>query len=166
MIEKANINDLYEIVNIMDDIKQEMRDEHNPQWGSTEEDYPSIDRIKEDIKTNNLYKYVDDNRIKGVISIMEDTKEYDEVIENSHKKAYIIHRLAIPQMYRKNNIATKLMEYALNKAKEEGIEILKSDTEVSNDKMNRLFIKLGYIYKGQFVYDDYPGKYNYYEKEV
>ena len=75
----------------------------------------------------------------------------NNTIENSHKKAYIIHRLAIPQMYRKNNIATKLMEYALNKAKEEGIEILKSDTEVSNDKMNRLFIKLGYIYKGQFV---------------
>lgn len=32
--------------------------------------------------------------------------------------------------------------------------------------MNQLFIKVGYIKKGTFVYDDYPGEYNYYEKNL
>ena len=38
-------------------------------------------------------------------------------------------------------------------------KIVKSDTEVSNTKMNNLFIKEGYKYKGKFSYDDYPGIY-------
>ena len=41
MIELATIEDLKEIIKIMQLIKEEMREENNPQWGSTEEDYPS-----------------------------------------------------------------------------------------------------------------------------
>ena len=50
--------------------------------------------------------------------------------------------------------------------KENNIKILKSDTEISNAKMNDLFIKEGYKYIGRFSYNDYPGIYNYYEKEI
>ena len=52
------------------------------------------------------------------------------------------------------------------KAKENNIKILKGDTEISNTKMNNLFIKEGYKYIGRFSYNDYPGIYNYYEKEI
>ena len=166
MIEKADIKDLNEVISIMEDIKQEMRDEHNPQWGSTEDNYPSDDKLKEDITKDSMYKYVEDNVIKGVVTIMQDDGEYDLVIENSKKKSYIIHRLAVPKQYRKQGIATKLMEFAEEMAKNNNIEVLKSDTEVCNDKTNKLFIKLGYEFKGIFIYDDYPGKYNYYEKEI
>ena len=143
-----------------------MRDEHNPQWGSTEDNYPSDDKLKEDITKDSMYKYVENNFIKGVVTIMQDDGEYDEVIENSKKKSYIIHRLAVPKQYRKQGIATKLMEFAEEMAKNNNIEVLKSDTEVCNDKTNKLFIKFGYEFKGIFIYDDYPGKYNYYEKEI
>ena len=166
MIEKADIKDLNEVISIMEDIKQEMRDEHNPQWGSTEDNYPSDDKLNEDITKDSMYKYVEDNVIKGVVTIMQDNGEYDLVIENSKKKSYIIHRLAVPKQYRKQGIATKLMEFAEEMAKNNNIEVLKSDTEVCNDKTNKLFIKLGYEFKGIFIYDDYPGKYNYYEKEI
>ena len=166
MIEKADIKDLNEVISIMEDIKQEMRDEHNPQWGSTEDNYPSDDKLNEDITKDSMYKYVEDNVIKGVVTIMQDDGEYDLVIENSKKKSYIIHRLAVPKQYRKQGIATKLMEFAEEMAKNNNIEVLKSDTEVCNDKTNKLFIKLGYEFKGIFIYDDYPGKYNYYEKEI
>ena len=166
MIEQANLDDLKKVDSIMEDIKEEMRKEKNPQWGSTEDNYPSIKRLKEDIMNHRMYKYVEDNKIKGIISIVEDNNEYDEIIENTHKKSWILHRLAIPLKFRKNSIATKLMRYVEKKAKEQDIEILKSDTEVSNTKMNQLFKKEGYQYKGKFTYDDYPGKYNYYEKEL
>ena len=166
MIFNVQINDLEEVINIMENIKNEMRKEHNPQWGSTEDDYPSEDDLRYDITQNNMYKYVEDGIIKGLVTLNHDTKEYDELIENSSKKAYIIHRLAVPKEYRNIGVATKLMDFIENKAEKEHIEVLKSDTEISNDKMNRLFLKLGYVYKGQFVYDDYPGKYNYYEKSI
>ena len=166
MIQKANINDLNDVVNIMEEIKQEMREENNPQWGSTEDNYPSTDKLKRDIFKNSMFKYVEDGIIKGIFTVMEDDGEYDEVIENSKKKSYIIHRLAVPKQYRKLGIATKLMEFAEEIAKNNHIEVLKSDTEVCNVKTNKLFIKLGYEFKGVFTYDDYPGTYNYYEKEI
>lgn len=46
------------------------------------------------------------------------------------------------------------------------IKVLKGDTEEKNLKMNSLFIKLNYKKMGEFEYDDYPGHYIYYEKEV
>ena len=166
MIIKANIKNLDEVDLIMNEIKEEMRNENNPQWGSTEDDYPSKKRLKEDINNNRMYIYVEEDKIKGVLSIIEDTGEYDELLENSQEKAYILHRLAIPIQYRNNNIATKLLRFAEKIAKENNIKVLKSDTEISNTKMNNLFIKEGYKYKGKFSYDDYPGIYKYYEKEI
>lgn len=166
MIIKAKIENLDEVDIIMNEIKEEMRNENNPQWGSTESDYPSKERLKEDIEKNRMYIYLEDNKIKGILSIVEDDGEYEELIKNSHESSYILHRLAIPKEYRKNSIATKLMRFAEEKAKENNIKVLKSDTEVCNTKMNNLFIKEGYKYIGDFSYDDYPGVYKYYEKEI
>ena len=166
MIKKASIENLDEVDLIMKEIKEEMRKENNPQWGSTEADYPSKTKLKEDIINNRMYIYIEDNIIKGVLSIVEDDGEYNELLKNSPKKAYILHRLAISKKYRNNSIASKLMKFAEKKAKENIIKVLKSDTEISNDKMNNLFIKEGYKYIGRFSYNDYPGIYNYYEKEI
>ena len=151
MIIKANIKNLDEVDLIMNEIKEEMRNENNPQWGSTEDDYPSKKRLKEDINNNRMYIYVEEDKIKGALSIIEDTGEYDELLENSQEKAYILHRLAIPIQYRNNNIATKLLRFAEKIAKENNIKVLKSDTEISNTKMNNLFIKEGYKYKGKEI---------------
>ena len=65
-----------------------------------------------------------------------------------------------------NNIAYKLFKFAEQYAKMNDAKIVKSDTEVSNTKMNNLFNKLGFAYIGKFSYDDYPGNYNYYEKRL
>ena len=167
MIELATINDLDAIMKIYNNIKIEMRQENNPQWGSNDDDYPDIDTVRNDILAKNTFKFVEDGIIKGIISIvMDSSREYDEYIANSQEKAYIIHRLAVPMEYRRNNIAYKLFEFAEQYAKMNDAKIVKSDTEVSNTKMNNLFNKLGFAYIGKFSYDDYPGNYNYYEKRL
>ena len=116
MILKANIENLDEVKLIIKEIKEEMRKDNNPQWGSTEADYPSTPKLKEDIINNRMYMYVEDNIIKGVLSIVEDNGEYDELLKNSPKKAYILHRLAVSKKYRNNSIASKLMKYAEKKS--------------------------------------------------
>lgn len=167
MIENATKEDLKEVTEIMESIKQEMREEGNPQWGSTDDDYPSIKKLLDDIEKEKMKKYVENNTIKGIISIARDTsREYDGLLENSLEDSYIIHRLAIKQEYRNQNIATKLMKHAEDYAKNNQVKVLKSSTEVSNTKMNNLFIREGFIHKGIYTYDDYPGQYNYYEKEL
>lgn len=176
MIKLATQDNLNEINEIFNSIKKEMREENNPQWGVSIEQYPYLDEyfidypnrlvIEEDINNKELYIYEDNDTIKGTISICKDKGEYKEIVNTSDEKAIIIHRLAIPKDYRNLGIAQKLISYAENKAKEEKISIIKADTEESNAKMNNLFIKLGFKVIDNFTYDDYPGKYTYYEKEI
>ena len=49
MIELAKLSDLPEIMNIINEAIEEMREDKNPQWGSTEENYPNEERFKKDI---------------------------------------------------------------------------------------------------------------------
>lgn len=167
MITLATKDDLIQVEMIMQSIKEEMRQEGNPQWGSTDDDYPSLSKLLDDIEKEKMIKYVEDNIIKGIVSLARDVdREYDGLLENSAEDSFIIHRLAIPQEYRKQNIATKLIEYAEAHAINHQVRLLKSSTEVSNIKMNRFLERQGFIHKGIYQYDDYPGEYNYYEKEL
>lgn len=176
MIRLATKEDLNEICDLFASIKKELATENNPQWGASIEQYPYLNEyfidypnrqiIEEDINNKELYVYEEDKIIKGIITICKDNGEYEGIVETSNKKSIIIHRLAIPENYRKLGLAQKLISYAENKAKEDKISIIKADTEVSNIKMNNLFNKLGFKVKGNFSYDDYPGKYIYYEKEI
>lgn len=165
MLRLANINDLDKIMKIIKEIQQEMHEEKNPQWNE-DNDYPSKDTFLTDIENNSLYIYEDSKELKGFITITKDNNEYNGLLKTTNKKANILHRLAIRKENRKEGIASKLFKYAEELAKENDIKILKADTEVHNIKMNTLFIKLGYIKKGEFEYDDYPGHYIYYEKEL
>ena len=167
MIELATLEDLNQVEMIMRAIKEEMRQEGNPQWGSTDDDYPSISKLLDDINNKKMIKYVENNTIKGVVSLARDTaREYDGLLENSIEDSYIIHRLAIPQEYRQQKIATKLIQYAEIEAKNNQVRMLKSSTEESNIKMNSFFIRHGFTHKGKYIYDDYPGVYNYFEKRI
>jgi len=142
-----------------------MKEENNPQWNE-EDDYPNKEKFTEDINKNALYVYEIDSNIKGFMSITLDNKEYAELLKTSNKPAYVLHRLAIRKENRKEGLASKFFEYAESLAKENNIKILKADTEEHNLKMNNLFLKLGFKKKGEFEYDDYPGSYIYYEKEI
>ena len=167
MIELATHDDLLQVEAIMKTIKEEMRKEGNPQWGSTDEDYPSIHKLLDDIEKQKMIKYVEGNVIKGVVSLARDTaREYDGLLDNSPEDSFIIHRLAVPQEYRQQKIATKLIQYAEVHAKKHQVNVLKSSTEVSNDKMNKFLLRHGFEHKGIYQYDDYPGEYNYFEKNI
>ena len=167
MITLANFDDIEEIINLINSIKEEFRELNNPQWGWSSESYPNKKIFINDISKNELYKYEDNGIIKGIVCISSDDNfEYDEVIKNSHNRAYVIHRLAVNINYRNEGIASQLINYAENLARVRHIELIKCDTEISNEKMNNLFNKLGYVLIGRFHYDDYPGIYNYYEKKV
>ena len=167
MIELATKEDIKIVTEIMESIKEEMRNEGNPQWGSTDDDYPSVAKLLDDIEKEKMIKYVEDNQIKGIVSLARDTsREYDGLLDNSLEDSFIIHRLAVPQEYRKQQIATKLIQYAEVHAKNHQVNVLKSSTEVSNEKMNKFLIRHGFVHKGIYTYEDYPGEYNYFEKEI
>ena len=166
MIMLAQMEDLEEILETTEEIKKELLATNNLQWGSTEESYPNRMQFESDIKNKSLYIYKEDNIIKGFISVAIYDGYYDELLENSKEISYIIHRLAIKQEYRNQDIAIKLLQFCEELAIKNNIKVLKGDTEEKNLKMNTLFLKLNYKKVGEFEYDDYPGHYIYYEKEV
>lgn len=166
MIEQAKYSDLEEIMRIIKKAIEEMREDKNPQWGSTEENYPNEEQFIKDIEKKRLYLYKEENEIRGFITITVDNHEYEDLIKTSSEKSYILHRMCIPKKFRKQSIASKLMLFAEKLGKENDISVLKADTEISNTKMNHLFLKMGYVLKGTFIYEDYPGTYNYYEKNI
>ncbi len=166
MIKQAKYSDLPEIMCIIKEAIKEMQIEKNPQWGSTEENYPNEERFIKDIEKNSLYLYKEENEIRGFISITIDNHEYENLIKTSTETSYILHRMSIPKKFRKQGIASKLMLFAEKLGKENNIDVIKADTEISNTKMNHLFLKMGYVLKGTFSYEDYPGNYNYYEKNI
>ena len=165
MIRLANIKDLDNIMDIIREIQKEMKAENNPQWNE-DDDYPNKEKFITDIENKSLYIYEGEDIIKGFIAITKDNGEYDELLETTNKPAFILHRIAIKKDNRKEGIATILFNYAEDLAKEANIKLLKADTEEHNIKMNNLFTKLGFIKKVEFEYDDYPGHYIYYEKEL
>jgi len=164
MFRLANNTDLESIMKIVKDIQKEMKNENNPQWNE-EDDYPNIDKFQSDITKNELYVYESNHIIKSFMTISEDN-DYQEILETSNKKAYILHRLAVKRDCRKEGLATMFFHFAEELAKNNNIEVLKGDTEKHNIKMNNLFLKLGFKKKGEFEYDDYPGTYIYYEKDL
>lgn len=166
MIRLAKKEDLNIITKEIQKVKEEMHKSGNPQWGNTKEEYPSKEDFLKDIDSNSLYVFEENAQIKGLVCIKEDTKyEYDSYIQNSHERAFVIHRMAVFLDYRGKNISQKLFEYAEHLAKENQIFLLKADTEGKNQKMNAILKKLQYEFKGDFI-PNYPGQYNYYEKRI
>ena len=84
MITLATKDDLIQVEMIMKSIKEEMRQEGNPQWGSTDDDYPSVAKLLDDIEKEKMLKFEEDGTIKGVVSLARDTaREYDGLLDNS-----------------------------------------------------------------------------------
>lgn len=163
MFRLAMESDLTEIMVIVERIVEEMSRSGNRQWDET---YPLSDDFLQDINTQSLYVLVEDEQVKGFISINKDfPQEYSE-LKWKAEDFLVIHRLAVNPTNRKEGIATRIMQFAEQLAIEQGIKFLKSDTSEFNVGMNRLFNKLHYVQVGQIQLGKKEFRFNCYEKEL
>lgn len=150
MIRKANINDLDSIMGIIKSTVEEMKDYNNTQW---DENYPSDKDFVSDIEKQDLYVEEVDGKIAGFICInYDEPKEYIDLNWSSNEKAMVVHRMAVNPHFRKMGIASKLVDFAEELAKENNVLYLKSDTYSINSKMNSLLIKCGFIKIGEMSF--------------
>jgi GNAT superfamily N-acetyltransferase len=163
MFRLATESDLPKIMGIVKQIVVEMSTSNNRQWDET---YPLPDDFLQDINTKSLYILEEDTQLKGFISINEECpQEYNELNWKA-EDFLVIHRLAVNLANRKEGVATTLMQFAEQLAKERGIKFLKSDTSELNVGMNRLFNKLQYVKVGQIELGEKEFRFNGYEKEI
>lgn len=162
MIRKARIEDVNEIMEIISDTVEEMKSYNNTQW---DENYPQDKDFEGDIKNGDLYVESEDEHVRGFICINYiEANEYSELEWVSDEKAMVIHRMAVNSKYRNKGIGSKLMSFAEDLSKQNGVKYLKTDTYSINTKMNSLFKKCDYKFVGEINFLEKEKPFYCYEK--
>jgi len=129
------------------------------QW---DENYPDLNTIRTDIHQGELFKYVFDDTIVGIVVLNENQDpEYSELnwITPDNSRNLVVHRLAVHPEHQGKGIARQLMDFAEERAKRDGYESIRLDTFTQNKRNQKFYDNRGYQRTGE-VYlsyrDDFP----------
>lgn len=161
MIRKATISDLTDIMEIKNQAITLMKKEDNDQW---DDNYPSKESFINYIIRLEMYVAIINEELVGmiVITTLQDIW-YENVNWSIKKPLYTIHRLAIKKEFRGKQIASLLLTFAKNLAKDNNIAIIKADTYSMNSRMPNIFIKNGFVYVGKCYFNQKKSPYLCYE---
>jgi len=151
MIRKAKITELPNIKQLTEACAKAMIKKGIFQWN---EQYPSLQKLREDIENEELYTFVKDKRIIGIIVITPGMdEEYIPIkwLSRTNKNIYI-HRLATHPDFWGQGYAQKLMDFAENKAKVEDYESVRLDTFSQNKRNQNFYEARGYNRLGNIYF--------------
>lgn len=145
---KAVADDLPEILLLYKAVVQNMIDSGINQWS---DEYPNKQVLSEDISNGELIVAVSDGRLVGAFVMNEfaDEDYYKASWQYPDLRWSVIHRLCVLPTCHRQGLATKMVEYAEQKAKSEGFESIHLDTFSGNPKALSLYHKLGYTDVGE-----------------
>ena len=144
MIRKATSSDLTYILNIIKNCTNHMIDNKIFQWN---ENYPSKEILKDDIKSNNLYLIEKNEKTIGCVMKSEkQSKVYKKVkwITENKKNLYV-HRLAVDPKYQGKGYGIKLMDFVERNALKNNFISIRLDTFSKNKRNVKFYKKRGYI---------------------
>jgi len=119
----------------------------NFQWDSA---YPNAQVFEKDIALKQLWVAEIDGKIAGVAAITTDQEpEYANVGWDINETAIVTHRLAVSPEHQGRGVAAALLKQAEDEAISRRINLLRIDTNTSNEATQRLFPKLGYEFAGE-----------------
>ena len=164
MIRKAKMKDLDSIIDILQKIISEMHKDNNFQW---DENYPQSKDFADDIEKGDLFVSVRENMVAGFICINRDQPiEYRVLKWSSAENEFVIHRMGVSPCCRNTGIGAELIEFADELSENSGVKYLKTDTNSSNTKAQRLFQKSGYNFVGEIWLPGKDKPFYCYEKSV
>ena len=139
MILKASISDLDEIHSLTKSCAKYLIEMNIFQWNDM---YPSVEVLKNDVKLNQLWKFVENEIIVGILVLTEiEDLEYNNVNWlTANCKVLYVHRLAVHPNFQGKGFAKKLMSFAENYATKQNFKSVRLDT-FSQNKKNQIFYK-------------------------
>lgn len=144
MIRQAVSGDLPQIEELIKKATAVMNKAGNDQWN---EAYPLLSHFEGDIKANELYVYIVNERVAGVACFSsEEYEEYPEINWSYPDKAITIKRAAVDPVHQGTGIARQLYMYAEIVALKRNIRYIKTDTFSKNKPAQFLFKRSGYKY--------------------
>ena len=157
--------EIEEILELTHACGQHMRDHGIDQW---DESYPNQEVILQDLKTQTLFTYRENNEILGIIVLNEQQdEEYSQINWSTSKtdRNIVVHRLAVKPSEQKRGIARRLMDFAEKWSRDNLYDAIRLDTFSQNLRNQRFYLKRGYTDLGS-VYLKYKKDDPYYCYEL
>lgn len=162
-IRKAKPDDINEILALIILAITDMEKDSIFQWDSI---YPNSLIIHQDVKDQTLFVLIDNNIIKGIITLNTDQpQEYSELnwIHN-HSKIIVIHRLCVHPSYKGAGLAKKLLSFTIDYCRKNAFSVIRLDAYTENKRALALYEHFGYECVGQVTFR--KGVFNCYEKGI
>lgn len=161
MIRLATLKDLDRILEIKGDAVKFMKSQNNDQW---DENYPAVETFISFIEKDYMYVLTEDNQILGMMGLVPyQDEEYKTAKWSVEGKELIIHRLAIAEEAYGKGLAKKMLQYAIDLARQDRVDIIKLDTYSKNKVAQKLFLDVGFEYVGDIHFPHNTPKYHCYE---
>lgn len=160
---KALESDLPEIVELYQMGIADMIKKGIFQW---DEIYPNTEVLEEDVKRNEMYLLIKEEKIAACVVINEDQDESYLTGSWSYTegKVAVIHRLCVHPGNQSQGNGRHIMELAQEMITSMGYHQIRMDTFMANSNARHLYEKLGYRYTGEVTFR--KGQFCLMEKEV
>lgn len=149
----ATRQDLDDIMGVVADAQQSLRDRGVDQW---QNGYPERKVIMEDILQQVGVVVRVDGKIAAYVSIVYSGESAYDVLDGRWScdcPYVVIHRLCVRKGYERQGIAAALMFYAEERSRDRGVFYARIDTHPDNAYMCTLLKKFEYHYCGVVHYD-------------
>ena len=156
-IRKADMKDVDDVLNHYKEVINQIKDnEFNPGWRY--DIYPKEKNLINSIKSGNMYIGLIDSRIVSSIIIDHIPIHcHDTINWNIHPKEdeiYYVHLVAVNQDYRKQGLASKLLKFAFDLSKENGVKCIRLSINKNNIPIEKLYKRHGFIHVDSIEVDD------------
>ncbi len=138
-------------LNCFDKIKTLYNDIRMHTFTLWDDDYPSDELIKFDIERRGLYGVFDKNELIAVsyAGMRCEDGEDNFTWKDTFKKRGTFARIGVSPKYQKQGIATKLVDFILNKLKEDGFDGVRILVGTNNYNALKLYKKFNFINCGK-----------------
>ncbi len=151
-IKLCSINEADELFEIYEQCRRAMQAAGIFQW---QNEYPTIDTVKQDIEDKTLYGYyakdIEDGKCLGAVCVStHQDEEYKEMKwEGPNENVVVIHRLAVNPEFQAKGIARLLMDFAEEHAKKEKYSAIRLDSYSQNKRALKFYENRGYQKRGE-----------------
>lgn len=160
-IRKSTEQDLPALLSIFDEARGTIKQLGIDQW---QNGYPHSEVIRDDISRGESYSVTADGEICATFALIEGGEPtYDKIYDGAWLTGYspatspdyfAIHRVAISVRLRGQGIATKIIDFAAQKARAAEKRSLRIDTHRGNVVMRRMLEKHGFTHTGTIYLAD------------
>ena len=119
--------------------------------------YPWFPDIIEDITSGDAYVCTDGDRIVGYIFITFSEEDFHSTLKGKWEDGdpAVFHRLVVDADCKRSGIASMLISFAEELARENGCTSMRTETDVTNVPMTSLMKKLHYVERGPLIFKEF-----------